>query len=162
MSTAFDTRELRNILGLFATGVAVVTAVDPGGRPVGLTVNSLTSVSLDPPLLLWCLASKSANLPAFALGAPFHVHILADGQTSLALHFARGGREKFEVDPHWTREPAPPPIEGAIARMTCTVDALHAAGDHVVIVGRIDAAERKGACVSRRPLRQVSLGDGGR
>lgn len=142
MPASFDQRELRNVFGQFATGVAVITAVDPGGKPVGLTVNSLTSVSLDPPLLLWCLSAKSASVGAFAQDAPFIVHILAHDQTALALHFARSGREKFEVDPNWRNDP--PRLDGALAKMSCRVDALHAGGEHLIVVGRIEAVERSG------------------
>ena len=98
MKGGLSHRELRDVFGAFATGVTVVTAVRPDGEPVGMTANSFTSVSLDPPLILWCLADQSTSLPAFAPGAPFAVHVLGHEQRDLALHFARRGREKFDVD----------------------------------------------------------------
>lgn len=137
-----DKRALRDIFGLFATGVVVVTAVDSQGAPIGLTVNSLTSVSLDPPLLLWCLVADSQNRASFITGARFDIHILSEDQSDLALHFARRGREKFETDPVWQRDPSPPHIHGALARLHCRVHATHEAGDHVIIVGAIENAER--------------------
>lgn len=135
-------RALRDIFGLFATGVAVITAVDTHGAPIGLTINSLTSVSLDPPLLLWCLVANSQNRAAFSADARFDIHILSENQGDLAMHFARRGREKFETDPVWQRDPTPPHIHGALARLHCHVHATHEAGDHVIIVGAIDNAER--------------------
>ena len=132
-----DARELRRIFGLFTTGVTVVTAVSPGPEPVGVTANSVTSVSLEPPLLLWCLANKSRSLGAFTLEAPFAVHILEAQQTDIALHFARSGRAKFEVDAWWQSHPTPPVIDGALARIECQVEALHPGGDHTIIVGRV-------------------------
>jgi flavin reductase (DIM6/NTAB) family NADH-FMN oxidoreductase RutF len=140
--TELSARTLRELFGLFATGVVVVTAVDTQGAPIGLTVNSLTSVSLDPPLLLWCLASTSQNRTAFTPAARFDIHILNDDQAQLAMHFARRAREKFETDAHWRSEPSPPRIHGALARISCRVQATHEAGDHVIIVGAIESAER--------------------
>lgn len=136
-----DPRELRRVFGLFTTGVTVVTAILPGPEPVGVTANSVTSVSLDPPLILWCLANRSASLGAFAQGAPFAIHVLAEYQKDIALHFARSSSSKFEVDTWWRSHPAPPAIDGAIARIECRVDALHPGGDHTIIVGRIERLE---------------------
>jgi 3-hydroxy-9,10-secoandrosta-1,3,5(10)-triene-9,17-dione monooxygenase reductase component len=138
----FTSRELRDAFGTFATGVTVVTAVRPDGIPVGTTANSFTSVSLDPPLVLWCLSAQSASLTAFGQGSPFSVHVLSHEQRDLALHFARGGREKFEVDPHWHRAPQPPHIAGALCRMNCRVQSLFPAGDHRIIIGEVLSIDR--------------------
>ncbi len=140
-----DARELRRVFGLFTTGVTVVTAVNPGPEPVGVTANSVTSVSLDPPLVLWCLANKSSSLSAFKVGAPFAIHILAADQADIALHFARSGATKFDVDDWWRSRPSPPVINGALARMACHVTDLHPGGDHTIIVGAIDSLESRSA-----------------
>ena len=136
-AAAFDPRELRRAFGLFATGVTVITAVGPDQEPVGITANSLASVSLDPPLLLWCIANKSSNLPAFIPGRAFAVHVLAESQRDMALHFAKSGRTKFEVDSSWRLKPYPPRIAGALARFDCAVESVLSAGDHSIVLGRI-------------------------
>ena len=97
MSSEFTVRELRDAFGQFGTGVTVITAVGPRGEPVGITANSLTSVSLDPPLLLWCLANKSSSTGAFAWQRRFNVHFLAEDQEDLAMQYARPSHEKFEA-----------------------------------------------------------------
>ena len=142
MSTSFNARELREAFGTFATGVTVVTAVRPDGEPFGATANSFTSVSLDPPLLLWCLAGTSPSVSAFAVGAPFAVHVLSHAQTDLAMHFARRGHAKFEVDRHWRTNPTPPLIADALCRFDCRVHAVHRGGDHVIVVGEIKSISR--------------------
>ncbi|HEY0942562.1 MAG TPA: flavin reductase family protein [Steroidobacter sp.] len=134
--------ELRRAFGLFATGVTVVTGMNAQGQPVGVTANSMTSVSLDPPLLLWCLANKSGSLGAFALDSPFAVHVLSESQADVALHFARSGSNKFAADVA-RDETKPPVIDAALARITCRVVALHAAGDHTIILGQVDAVESR-------------------
>lgn len=141
--SAFSQRDLRDAFGAFATGVTVVTAVRPDGEPVGMTANSLTSVSLEPPLLLWCLATASTSVAAFFPGAPFAVHVLSHNQMDIALHFARRAREKFEVDRHWRTNPHPPHVAEALCRFECRVHALHPAGDHVIIVGEVVALHRR-------------------
>jgi flavin reductase (DIM6/NTAB) family NADH-FMN oxidoreductase RutF len=138
-----STRDLRDAFGLFATGVTVVTAVAPNGEPVGTTANSFTSVSLDPPLLLWCLATSSSTRTAFVVGAPFAVHVLAHDQRDLALHFARRSRDKFEVDGHWRAKPTPPHVADALCRFECLVSEVHPAGDHVIIVGEVVTVTRQ-------------------
>jgi flavin reductase (DIM6/NTAB) family NADH-FMN oxidoreductase RutF len=137
LSTAFSQRELRDAYGLFVTGVTVVTAVRPDGSPVGVTANSFSSVSLEPPLLLWCLAGGSSAAAAFTHGAPFAVHILAHHQLDLALNFARRMHDKFEVDRHWRNKPQPPHLDDALCRFDSKVHAVHGAGDHLIIVGEV-------------------------
>ena len=135
-ATAFTQRDLRDAFGLFATGVTVVTAVRPDGDTVGVTANSFTSVSLEPPLLLWCLAAGSSAAPAFTHGAPFAVHVLGHHQLELALQFARRAHEKFTSDAH-RRGPHPPHLSGPLCRFDCRVHAVHGGGDHLIIVGEV-------------------------
>jgi flavin reductase (DIM6/NTAB) family NADH-FMN oxidoreductase RutF len=142
-TTSAAARELREVFGTFATGVTVVTAVRADGEPVGTTANSFTSVSLEPPLILWCLSLKSTSISAFSPGAPFTVHVLANDQPDLALHFARSGREKFDVDPYWRTNPHPPRIAGVLSRMDCRVHSTFPGGDHQIIVGEVLAVERR-------------------
>jgi len=148
LSTSYTQRDLRDAFGLFATGVTVVTAVRPDGEPVGVTANSFTSVSLEPPLLLWCLAAGSSAAPAFTHGAPFAVHVLSHHQLELALHFARRTQEKFDVDHHWRSKPHPPHLAEALCRFDCRVHAVHAGGDHLIIVGEVLGI----ACAPGTPL----------
>ena len=142
MTRPLTHRKLRDVFGVFATGVTVVTAVRPDGEPVGATANSFTSVSLEPPLVLWCLADHSPSLGAFAPGASFAIHVLSHEQRDLALHFARRGREKFEVDPHWRDHPTPPRIAGSLCRLDCRVHAVQPGGDHWIIIGEVTSCER--------------------
>jgi flavin reductase (DIM6/NTAB) family NADH-FMN oxidoreductase RutF len=127
-TTAFTTRDLRDAFGLFATGVTIITATRPDGSPFGMTANSFTSVSLEPPLMLWCMAANSSGLPAFARAAPFTVYVLSHGQRDLALRFSRRTADKFEGGPQ---------LEPALCRLDCRVHALHPAGDHVVVIGEV-------------------------
>lgn len=137
-------RELRDAFGTFATGVTVITGVRPDGEPFGVTANSFTSVSLDPPLILWCLANQSPGLGAFAPAARFAVHVLKHDQLDLALHFSRRGREKFDVDPHWRHNPQPPHLAGTLCRLDCRVHAVQPGGDHWIIIGEVLAVLRNG------------------
>ena len=142
MTAAFTQRDLRDAFGSFATGVTVITAVRPDREPIGITANSFTSVSLEPPLLLWCLANSSSNVEVFAEGAPFAVHVLSHDQRDLAMHFARKGRAKFDIDRHWRDNPHPPLIAEALCRFDCRVHATHPAGDHLIVVGEVLALAR--------------------
>jgi len=135
LSGSFTQRDLRDAFGVFATGVTVVTAVRPDRVPVGLTVNSFASVSLEPPLLLWCLARDSSTQPAFTTGAPFAVHVLSHHQLDLARHFARRTEQKFEPGQGGNRQP--PHLPEALCRFDCRVQALHAGGDHLIILGEV-------------------------
>ena len=146
-------RELRTAFGSFATGVTVVTAVRPDGEPVGITANSFTSVSLDPPMLLWCLNSASESLPAFETGASFAVHVLDHRQRDLAIHFARRQKDKFEVSSEWRTARTPPVLADVLCRFDCRVHAAHPCGDHVVIIGAITG-------VAQQPGRSLAFHEG--
>ncbi len=139
----FSTRDLRDAFGTFATGVTVVTGVRPDGEPVGVTANSFTSVSLDPPLLSWCLARTSSSVSAFTIGSPFAVHILAEDQRDLAMHFARRAREKFDADHNWRANPTPPEIADVLCRFDCRVRSVYPEGDHLIVIGEIIGIKRR-------------------
>lgn len=134
---AHDPLQLRRALGCFATGVTVVTTADPSGNVVGLTVNSFSSVSLDPPLILWSLRRKSRNLDAFRQAGRFAVNILKSDQQLVAERFCMIGTERFEgVEYEWG-ELDVPIISDALAWFECGVDSEFEGGDHVIVLGRV-------------------------
>ncbi|KGJ13098.1 flavin reductase family protein [Paracoccus panacisoli] len=128
-------RVFRDALGRFATGVTIVTAEGPAG-PVGMTVNSFTSVSLDPPLVLWCPARASSRHAIFAAAPAWSVHVLGAEQLDVCLRFARGGAG-FAGLPPSVSDLGTPVIPGVAARFDCRAEACHAAGDHSVLLGRV-------------------------
>ena len=130
-------RALRDCLGNFATGVAVITTLGDEGRGVGLTVNSLTSLSLDPPLVLWCLDRQSECTELFAPGHHFAVNILGAGQERLARRFSNEAQDRFKDVPVLDGAAGPPLIKGAVSILECTVTAVEDGGDHLIIVGRV-------------------------
>lgn len=135
-------RQYRRILGRFATGVAVVTTTGLGDLPVGLTVNSFTSVSLDPPLILWCLRRESSTAPDFLRSTHFAVNVLGDSQRAIAEQFATStGAQRFAgVD--WRPGPAGVPVlTGTVATLLCRRARSVPAGDHVVLFGEVTGAE---------------------
>ncbi|MCW5572549.1 MAG: flavin reductase family protein [Steroidobacteraceae bacterium] len=134
---------LRRAFGLFATGVTIVTGIKADGAPAGITVNSFTSVSLTPPLLLWCLQNESTSRDAFGAGQPFAVHVLGIGQQRDAMHFARRASGKFPAG-GTPRGGVPLRIDGALCRLEGRVEALHPGGDHTIVVGRIARCEIRG------------------
>lgn len=143
---SLDQRELRDALGCFATGVTVVTTMGPRG-PLGMTVNSFASVSLDPPLVLWSPARRSARFPAFEAAAHFAIHVLAEDQRAIADRFARAG-EDFERLA-WTRGLGDAPLlEGCAARLECAHAAGHDGGDHLIVVGEV----KRMVCGDATPL----------
>jgi 3,4-dihydroxy-2-butanone 4-phosphate synthase len=129
-------RLMRSVMGHFATGVSVVTARDDDGAPVGTTANAISSVSLDPPLLLACLARSSETLAAIRDSGNFAVNVLADEQRHHSDRFARKGEavRAHEVDFH-DHELGVPVLPGALATIACKVEAIHPAGDHEIVVG---------------------------
>ncbi|WP_050929727.1 flavin reductase family protein [Aestuariivita boseongensis] len=135
---ADTTRQFRDALGCFGTGVTVVTAQSDQG-PLGMTANSFSSVSLDPPLVLWAPAKSSRRYASFAKAQHFAIHVMGEDQDAMARHFARAGDGFDAFD--WSRSEAGVPIlAGCLARFECHLAALHDAGDHAIIVGHVDRA----------------------
>lgn len=130
-----EARLLREALGRFATGVTVVTTQGPSG-PLGMTANSFSSVSLAPPLVLWCPARSSARHDIFVAARHWSVHVLGAEQLEMCLRFARGGGQ-FQDLPHGTTPEGVPVIPGVAARFDCESHAAHEAGDHTVTIGRV-------------------------
>jgi 4-hydroxyphenylacetate 3-hydroxylase, reductase component len=132
-----DPRGFRRALGHFATGVTIVTAQAQGQR-AGMTANSFSSVSLDPPLVLWSIDKGSHSLPVFEQAEGFAVNVLASDQMDLASRFARSGTDKFAgVDWHPGLSGAPC-LPGAAARFECRRHAIVDAGDHFILLGRVE------------------------
>jgi flavin reductase (DIM6/NTAB) family NADH-FMN oxidoreductase RutF len=137
MSALLDATEFRAFAGHFATGVAVVTTRDGCGKPNGLTINAVTSLSLDPPLLLICLANDSSTLAAINQSAAFCVHYLAADQQTLSNHFARKLDDKFLESSHSIGGSGCPILEGVVAYCECEVQGSYPGGDHTILVGAV-------------------------
>lgn len=136
-----EPRILRDALGCFATGVTIITTLDADGAPIGLTANSFTSVSLDPPLVLFSLAKTSANLDTFTAAGRFAVNVLHIGQQPLSNRFASREVARFEgVDWSIRTERGSPVLAGALAAFDCRTHAVHEGGDHLMFVGEVEHA----------------------
>lgn len=139
---SIDPREFRNTVGCFATGITVITTLDEDGKPVGFTANSFTSLSLDPPLVLFCLDRKVASFEAFAAERPFAVNILSAGQTDVSQRFATSGPEKWNGFAFESWETGSPILPDCLANLECTIESIHDGGDHVIVIGRAVALRR--------------------
>lgn len=134
-----DALVFRQVMRTFPTGVTVVTTVGDGGRPLGLTVNAFTSVSLDPPLVLVCLDRDSASHDKVIAARAFIVNILASDQGALAVRFANDPSAGRFDGVQWRPNPGGTPIlEGVAAWLSCTLEDVHAGGDHSILVARVD------------------------
>ena len=142
---SFDPREFRKALGSFATGVTIITTRAPDGTPLGLTVNSFNSVSLNPPLVLWSLENKSLSLPVFRDAKHWAVHVLASDQEELSGRFARRGASKFAGLPLETGEGEVPLLTGCSARFQCRNAFQYDGGDHLIFVGEVLRFDRSDA-----------------
>ncbi|MFE3036343.1 flavin reductase family protein [Streptomyces canus] len=133
-----DPTEFRRVLGNFATGVTVITA--PGTPPAGFACQSFSSLSLDPPLVAFMVGRTSTTWPRIARAGVFCVNVLSAAQGELCRAFAVSGADKFAGVPH---DPAPasgsPRLAGTLAWIDCTIHAVHTGGDHLIVVGRVDA-----------------------
>lgn len=143
----FDTRAFRNALGSFATGVCIITTRRADGRRFGLTVNSFSSVSLEPPMVLWSLARKSPSVAAFRDAEFWAVNVLAADQATLSGHFAKSSEDKFAAhsESFVEGEHGVPLLLGAVAHFECRNQFQNYGGDHIVFLGtveRFDAWER--------------------
>ncbi len=127
--------QMRRVLGSFASGVVIVTGNDDG-RPVGFTCQSFASVSLDPPLVLFCPAHTSRSWPLIRASGRFAVNVLAADQRPTCLGFAVSGVDKFAgVD--WEPTPWGPTLAGSLATVLCSLEHVHPGGDHDIVVGRV-------------------------
>ncbi len=139
---AFDAQDFRNVLGHFPTGVTIVSGTHDGD-PVGFTIGSFTSVSLDPPMVGFLPQTNSTTWEAMSTGGSFCVNILSRAQSDLCWQFAKSGNENERfVDVDW--HPAPtgsPIIDRAVAWIDCTVETVYEMGDHYFVLGRVVALE---------------------
>ena len=135
--TALDGREFRDALGWFATGVTVITTRSNEGELVGFTANSFTSVSLDPPLVLFSLNRQAQSLAVFEGCAHFAVNILAEHQADLSSRFATASHDKWQGVTVETWESGCPILADALANFECEVHAVHDGGDHRIFLGRV-------------------------
>jgi flavin reductase (DIM6/NTAB) family NADH-FMN oxidoreductase RutF/DNA-binding IclR family transcriptional regulator len=144
----FDSRELRRVLGTFVTGVTVVTTTDDEGRFHGVTANSFSSVSLDPPLVLWSQAVRTHSHPVFFKAERFAINILAEDQIELSKRFAKSSHEKFAGVDFDIGAGGLPLLRDCSARLQCRVVSRVPGGDHTIYVGEVLAVDR----AERKPL----------
>ena len=137
MTDQVDPTALRRALGSYVTGVTVVTTRGPGGERAGLTVNSFSSVSLSPPLLLWSLALSAASFEVFEHASHFAVNVLGPDQIYLAEQFALSGGDKFIGVDYQDGTAGVPLLQGAIARFICRNKFRYPGGDHMIFVGEV-------------------------
>ena len=139
----FDIKAYRAALGSFPTGVAVVTA-SAAGQPVGITVNSFTSVSLDPPLVLWCMDRRSSRHVLFASAPSFTINILGTEHKAVSARLARAGEHSLEGIPLIPTELGPPALADSLAVFECVREQIVEAGDHTILIGRVLRFSRHG------------------
>lgn len=137
MTTVEPGRALRDALGCFATGVTIVTAPSTVGSPIGLTVSSFNSVSLDPPLILFSIAVSARSLDELRAAPAFAVNVLSVDQVQLSDRFARPSEQKWDGVEYELGIAGTPLLAGTAARFECEPYALHEGGDHVVFIGRV-------------------------
>jgi flavin reductase (DIM6/NTAB) family NADH-FMN oxidoreductase RutF len=145
----FSATEFRNALGMFATGVTIVTARAHDGSLVGLTANSFNSVSMSPPLVLWSLARSAGSMAAFSTGSHYAINILSAGQQDLARRFASREPDRFRHVEFVPGVGGAPLLAGAAATFECFNRSQYEEGDHVIFVGEV---ERCGARMGASPL----------
>jgi flavin reductase (DIM6/NTAB) family NADH-FMN oxidoreductase RutF len=143
---SFTSTDFRTALGMFATGVTIVTARTAEGTLVGLTANSFNSVSLEPPLVLWSLSLKAGSMPVFSRGSHYAIHILAAEQRELAERFATKSADRFAGLTLREGAGGVPLIDGAAAVFECFNRSQYEEGDHIIFVGEVErCSHRPGA-----------------
>lgn len=135
--SSIDPRDFRNAMGCFASAVTVISTTTADDRAVGLTVNSFNSVSLDPPLVLFCLGREASNFKDFLSSGRFAVNILRQGQVKISNGFAADGGKYFENMVSKRSTLGNPLVPDAIAMFDCETEAIHDGGDHVIMIGRV-------------------------
>jgi 3-hydroxy-9,10-secoandrosta-1,3,5(10)-triene-9,17-dione monooxygenase reductase component len=139
-----DLRSFKEVMAHFATGVAVITAVD-GSVPVGLTCQSLVSLSLEPPLLGFAASKRSLSWPRIAQAGRFGVNVLSSSQRDLCEIFARSGTDKFSSIAWRPSSLGSPLLAGTLAWADCEIETVHEAGDHDLVIGRVREIGRTGS-----------------
>jgi 3-hydroxy-9,10-secoandrosta-1,3,5(10)-triene-9,17-dione monooxygenase reductase component len=134
---SFDAAKFRQTLGRFPTGVTVITAMSEG-QPVGLAVGSFTSLSLEPPLVLFCPANTSSSWPRIHEAGVFCVNVLGEDQLEVCKRMASKEPDKFAGVPWTTKVTGSPVIEGALAWIDCTITEVLPGGDHAIVIGRVE------------------------
>ena len=147
-STPVDADRFRRACSKFATGVAIVTAIDQEGRPHGMTVNSFTSVSLDPPMVLVCIDMRAAILPHLLAAESIGINLLTETQSALSVRFARPGEDRFGAVEWYPGELGVPLIPDSLAVFECGVTRFVEAGDHHVLFAQVRYAH----WLDERPL----------
>ena len=137
-SPSFSTSEFRQALGMFATGVTIVTARSAQGQLVGLTANSFNSVSLQPPLVLWSLSRSAGSLEVFSTGSHYAIHVLAADQKDLAMQFASKSTDRFAGVPYTQGAGGAPLLQGVAATFECFNRSRYEEGDHIIFVGEVE------------------------
>jgi flavin reductase (DIM6/NTAB) family NADH-FMN oxidoreductase RutF len=140
---SFSVDDFRSALGMFATGVTIVTARDANGMRVGLTANSFNSVSLAPPLVLWSLSRHAGSMPAFTRGSHYAINILAAEQRELAERFASKEPDRFAGVPFREGAAGALILEGAAAVFECFNRSQYEEGDHIIFVGEVERCTRR-------------------
>jgi flavin reductase (DIM6/NTAB) family NADH-FMN oxidoreductase RutF len=138
----FTERDFRDALAQFATGVTVICAPGPPGRYVGFTANSFNSVSLDPPLILWSLRRRAADLAHFERAQRYAINVLAHDQVELARRFSRPHADLFDGVPYRLGLAGAPLIDGSVATFECRHRDRYVAGDHVLFIGEVEMCGR--------------------
>ena len=142
---AIGSTEFRHAIGHFATGVTIVTSIGPDGEPVGTTANAVSSLSLDPPLILVCFDRASLTLTAIRQHGAFMVNMLAGPQRHLSVNFARRGfAAAWDGVRHRPGSTGSPRLHGVLAVLECTVEHRLPGGDHEIVVGRVREVETAG------------------
>jgi 3-hydroxy-9,10-secoandrosta-1,3,5(10)-triene-9,17-dione monooxygenase reductase component len=140
--TEVSASEFRHAMGHFATGVTVVTSVDEDGKPVGTTASAVSSLSLDPPLVLACFDVQSLTLRALREHGAFAINVLGASQQQLSANFARRGwAAAWDGVRHRRGMTGSPRLEDVLAVLECTVETIHPGGDHEIVVGRVTDVE---------------------
>jgi len=140
-----DTGDFRQALGRFATGICLVTVNDPELGPLATTVNSFSSVSLDPPLVLWSIQSSSDHLTVYTECQHFGISVLSSEQGALSGQYAQRGGHSVQADHFTTGPQGEPKLIDALAHFTCAAYAVHPGGDHQIIVGEVLQFESRNA-----------------
>lgn len=137
---SLDPRDFRSALGCFPTGVCLITTVAPDGHRAGLTANSFSSVSLDPPMVLWSLARTASSAPVFRDAEYFAINVLSADDDALSSHFARSGLDKFAaLDERFSCGLGGTPVlQGAVATFECHSRHRYYGGDHIIMIGVVE------------------------